>query len=218
MNTPLSSSAPQPSEREVTGFFKDILLGKNKAVAAFLDTYPAALEKKDKYGTTPLAMAAQAAAADMAALLLGRGACVDAEANTGTTPLMWAAEQGCDDIIKLLLGKGAYADNKDDSGETALMWAARNEHKSTIELLLENGASLNAKNRYGETALDIAREGYDLTSTDEAAAMAEAGVVALLEQWPERKRAQFLQDTDCSRGLKKAIPKPRLFKIPRPKP
>lgn len=122
---------------------------------------------------------------------------VDAKASFDRTALMYAAMLGKTDTVRLLLEKGANPDEKDNSNGTALMYAAENGEAVVVELLLKSGASLDNKNWHDKTAMDLALN----KNRDE--------VVALLEQWPQRKHEQWLDDTDCSKGLEKSIPAPR---------
>ena len=61
--------------------------------------------------------------ADVAKLLLDKGADVNAKTGKGKTALMMAAENGHADIVHALLGKGADVNAKTSNGWTALLLA-----------------------------------------------------------------------------------------------
>lgn len=125
----------------------------------------------------------------------------------GYTALLWAAQRNKVDAITLLVEKGADFDVKDSIGLTLLMYAAIDGNKDIVELLLEKGADINEKCISGKTAAWHALN----AGNDEIATM--------LEQWPEKQRAaqekkcrQWLEETDFSKGLNRAIPATRPFK------
>ena len=68
----------------------------------------------DRRGWTPLHYAAAAPGAKALALLLSRGARVDARSPNGTTPLMMAAQYGTEDAVAALLKQGADARLRND--------------------------------------------------------------------------------------------------------
>jgi uncharacterized protein len=68
----------------------------------------------DRPGWTPLHYAAAAPGAKALALLLARGARVDARSPNGTTPLMMAAQYGPEDAVAALLKQGADARLRND--------------------------------------------------------------------------------------------------------
>ncbi len=119
----------------------------------------------------------------------------------GCTALWWAVKNGHQDAAELLLEKGADIDAGDEIGDTPLMMAAWVGYRRITEMLLENGADLNKKNQNGWTAEVLARSKGNTDMTD------------MLKDWVEKKRAEFLKNTDFSRGLDHAIPRPRPFKV-----
>jgi ankyrin repeat protein len=125
--------------------------------------------EKEKYGSYPLHIALKEKWNDAAALLVARGADVNAITRYDkTTPLHWAALNGNNDMVALLIGKGADVEINAYTGETALHNAVCNGHKDTVELLIRKGANVNAKGSGG------------LTPLHEAAAGGHNGIVALL--------------------------------------
>ncbi|MBS0446920.1 MAG: ankyrin repeat domain-containing protein [Proteobacteria bacterium] len=61
----------------------------------------------NRTGWTPLHYAASGPDVRLVALMLDRGADIDAPSPNGTTPLMMAAQYGSEDSVKLLLARGA---------------------------------------------------------------------------------------------------------------
>ena len=83
----------------------------------------------NRYGITPLALAAQNGNAEVIELLPKAGADANAAAPDGETPLMIAARTGSAPAIKALVGRGATVNVQDAwMGETPLMWAAAENH------------------------------------------------------------------------------------------
>ena len=82
----------------------------------------AALERE---GWTPLHYAASGPAPRVVALLLDRGAAIEARSPNGTTPLMMAAGYGAIDSADLLLGRGADPKARNALGLTAADFARR---------------------------------------------------------------------------------------------
>ena len=114
-------------------------------------------------GYTPLIQAAWGGATEVAALLLERGADVNAGLRDGQTPLTFAAGQGkgFPEIVLLLLEKGAAvnAAAPGDYGKTPLMVAANNGNTDIVGMLLDHGADLSLKSKENSrTALLYAAE------------------------------------------------------------
>jgi ankyrin repeat protein len=93
---------------------------------------------KDKYGYTPLHVAAKAGHKEVAEFLLAHGADVNAVDDMGRTPLHWAAASGRMDMVELLLANKADVNAKDNDHATPLRWAAN--HSDVAELLRQHGA------------------------------------------------------------------------------
>ncbi len=94
----------------------------------------------NRYGVTPLSLAATNASAPMVDLLLKAGA------HSTDSILMTAARTGNPEVVKMLLAHGAQATARESSlGETALMWAAAENHPEAVRVLIEHGADPNAR-------------------------------------------------------------------------
>jgi len=95
----------------------------------------------------------------IAEMLLGRGARVNARNAAGVTPLHDAALGGNAEVVKLLLDHGAEINARDrESSATPLHFAASMGRVDVVELLLARGADVAAKNARGLTALGVAEE------------------------------------------------------------
>jgi len=106
----------------------------------------------NRYGLTPLTIAASMGSAPMLGVLLDAGADVNALDPAGETPLMGASRVGSLDAVTLLLDRGAKVDAIDTTyQQTALMVAVRENHPEVVRLLVARGAAINHKTRIGRT-------------------------------------------------------------------
>ena len=91
--------------------------GRCRVLRLLLDHGAAVGGADDRYGETALHVAAACGHRDAAALLLDRGARVDARARNGSTPLHKAAFDGGTDVLRLLLSRGADLGARDSYGD-----------------------------------------------------------------------------------------------------
>lgn len=113
--------------------------------AASLLRRGAPVNAADKYGSTPLYLAAVQGETEIVRMLLGAGADPnrESEGETEGTPLCAAASWGRTEIVRLLLQHGADPNAIERSSEermTALKWARQNGHADVVAVLLEAGA------------------------------------------------------------------------------
>jgi ankyrin repeat protein len=142
-----------PSEQAQTALFLALRDGSPKVVAALLADPRTAIDAVNANGETPLMMAALRGQADwtvrllergaqlnrsgwtalhyaatgpgtaVVALLLGRGAALEAPSPNGTTPLMMAARYGPEETVDLLLARGASLNARNIQGLNAADFA-----------------------------------------------------------------------------------------------
>ena len=102
-------------------------------------------------GSTPLHWAANA---EVAKLVLDRGADIEARNNWGQAPLSRAALLGLNDVVRLLLARGAKIQDKDHYASSALLEAASGGRGGTVLLLLGQGSDVHDKDtKYGKPVL-----------------------------------------------------------------
>jgi uncharacterized protein len=93
----------------------------------------------NKPGWSPLHYAATGPDSKTVALLLERGAVVDAQSPDHTTPLMMAARYGKEDSVRLLLARGADRKMTNDRNMTAADFARGSGREWLVELLAKPG-------------------------------------------------------------------------------
>jgi len=126
--------------------------------------------RSERFGITPLMVAAIRGDAASAELLLGAGAYPGRTDEYGRTALVLAAQYGSADVVARLVEAGAQVDVRMyDFRRTPAMEAARRGDLDVLEILAAAGADLDARDSSGRTVLQYAQE-----STD------PAGVVARL--------------------------------------
>jgi ankyrin len=141
------------------------MLGKGAELRRFLDTDATLANAKDPLGRTPLFWAARHGRTELVALLISRGANVNALAPSyfqagnvvtgpevhasdrgkviGETPLLLAAGAGHVDVVRLLLGAEAKMDMMAEYNRTPLSMAVAGGHVAVVKLLLEHKAPVD---------------------------------------------------------------------------
>ena len=112
----------------------------------------------NRYGITPLWLAATNGSATVTRMLLKAGADVKGKLPHGETALMAAARTGEPETIRVLIEAGSDPNAHETSqGETALMWAAAENHPEAIQTLISGTANHGGANPnlHGK-ALDLA--------------------------------------------------------------
>jgi ankyrin repeat protein len=115
--------------------------GDAAAVSAELAQHPEELNSRDDLEQTPLHIAAAQCHSNVVALLLARGADVNAKAKGGPTPLHLAAQEGCADAANLLLACHAKVNPRDDADRTPLKRAKQWHRDAMVQLLKQHGGT-----------------------------------------------------------------------------
>ncbi len=139
MDTPMVHAAGNPNPLEHR---------KNVSIIKYLLDHKGDINFPSPNGTTPLMAAAQKSdhsdGYDRAALLVNKGAKLDAANDKGETALMLAAGVGNEKLVKLLLEKGADAQKKNGAGETVMAYANRAGKMGSVEALEAKGVKPEA--------------------------------------------------------------------------
>ncbi len=107
----------------------------------------AKLKASNRYGATPLGLAAAKGNSAVLERLLQAGEDANAVVN-GEPVLMQAARAGSVDAVKVLLAKGAKVNVAEPvHGQTAMMWAAAAGQTGVVKTLIEAGGDIKARNR-----------------------------------------------------------------------
>ncbi len=129
----------------------------NTAIMKLLISNGAKVDCRNKeYELTPLMGASVKGRKAAVALLIEKGANVNAADNAGITSLMQACAGVAPQVVEELIRAGASVNATDKSGMTALMYAAFKGDAESAQVLLKNGAKRDIKNASGKTALDYA--------------------------------------------------------------
>jgi ankyrin repeat protein len=121
----------------------------NVAEAQKLVRAGADVKAANRYGITPLYLAAVNGSAPMLRLLLDGGADPNATGPEGETALMTVARTGRVDAATLLIARGAKVDARETwRGQDALMWAAGQGQADMVRYLIAAGADVNAKSAF----------------------------------------------------------------------
>ena len=145
----------QPKKELEASVNEPVPIASEEELEAFLSKHGfASIKAHDNEGDTPLHYADSA---EVAALLIQKGADVNAHGRYGKTPLHGDARWGNDKVAALLIQKGADVKARDEDDETPLHEAARSGTDKVATLLIQKGADVKARNKYGDTPLNEAR-------------------------------------------------------------
>jgi len=150
----LFAAAPDPD------VFECAAAGSVAGVARCLDAAPTEAKAFSADGFTALHLAAFFNRPDVAALLIARGADVNAIARNPmqVRPLHSAATMRASAVVTALLAHGADPNAPQEQGATVLMSAAASGDAESVKALRAHGADVDARGPDGKCALDHARE------------------------------------------------------------
>ncbi len=126
-------------------FFEAVALGAIAEVRQFIRDQPELLQAYSLDGFTGLHLAVFFGHEEIAALLLDKGADIDAVAANlsfarNATPLHSAVAANRTELVKILLVRGAKVNATQDGGFTALHSAAFNGNAEIVDMLIDAGA------------------------------------------------------------------------------
>jgi ankyrin repeat protein len=137
--------------------FDAVRAGDLARVRELLDGDPQLAHATDENNSTPLHHAAARGRAEVAALLLERGADIDAREEDGETPLHYAAWRSQLEAGRLLIARGTDIEARNNWGRTPLLIVGRETGRADMaRLLIEAGAEVDARDRYGQSSLVLA--------------------------------------------------------------
>ena len=156
--------------------FEAATFGDLDRLTTLLDAEPALVTSYSGDGFTPLHFAAFFGRPEAAALLIARGAQVDALGRgfmTGTA-LHSAAAASHADIVRMLVDAGAEPNLRQSGGGTPLHAAAANADVASVEALLEHGADPSLTTEDGRSILRLAEERGDQATVERIRAALQA--------------------------------------------
>jgi uncharacterized protein len=142
----------------VLNLFEAAAAGAADTVQELLDARPELINDFSADGFQPLGLASFFGHAELAALLVERGAEVSAPSRNGlkVQPLHSAAAGQHLEIARLLLQHRADANARQEGGFTPLHSAAQNGQVEMVRLLLDSGADPSLRTQDGQTPRDLA--------------------------------------------------------------
>ena len=202
--------APTCSGDDVTAFCRAVWRKDTKTIAALANRVDP--NAADRWGHTPLLMAAQYGDLSLVSLLVGRGADVNQQ-REHLTPITLAARRQASDIVAFLKAAGAtlsivtwtclgdrgrvereldrdpkLSTLRDEEGTPVLHHAAEGLHLDLVRVLLDRGAGISDADSNGETALhriaDI-RQAAQEPAAEMAALLLDRGADPNARNWDD---------------------------------
>ncbi len=139
--------------------------GRTDVVRVLLDAHPADARHLDRalFATANGGgQTTSAQLAEVARLLIARGADIEARDDFRHTALVLASLRGSAEVVALFLDKGAKVNVVDNNGSSALHHAAFRSYPGIVNLLLSHGAEVNVRNADGDMPLHLAARHADI--------------------------------------------------------
>ena len=147
-----AEAPPRPVDPKVAAVIAAVRTRDRATLETLIAADPALVTSTDAGGSTPLHHAAGFGAIDSLALLIDKGADVNAKNRRGSTPLFWALQDEAK--VRLLLSRGATAKMKQVEGRSPVYQASLlGNGFPVLRLLLDNGGDPNVATLNGLTAL-----------------------------------------------------------------
>jgi ankyrin repeat protein len=162
--SPLSAAQLKPSESDATTMLKivsEALDITHISKIKELIVAGADVDVKNKFGATPLHMAAQSGITEVVELLISARADIDKPTERfGVTPLYLAAQNGHPDVVSQLIAAGADVNIPNSRDAVTPLWIAAQEgHADIVAILLKAGSNVNhVRSSDGASPLYIAVE------------------------------------------------------------
>ena len=119
---------------------------------------PTFINLTDRFGNTPLHLAASFNNKEVCQQLLSASANTEEVDFMNRTPLWIATKKGHYQIVELLMNFSSNPNHQDFKGEAVMHAAIINGNLSIIHFLLNNSANVSLKDHYGKTCLMLAAE------------------------------------------------------------
>jgi len=135
-----------------TALFDEIKRGRSREALALL-LQGANLEARDRFGNTPLLLAARTARYKLVKELIELGANINHQNLIGSTAILRAATANRTKNVAILMGAGAEFNLRNNKGLTPLAAAAFNGDEDSVQLFLDNGANPDVWDNSQKTAI-----------------------------------------------------------------
>jgi ankyrin repeat protein len=152
---PVRTALHYTSQFGLTGVTEKLLATANVPIVD-------AVNARDSWDNTPLAIAAENGQHVMARTLLDNGAEVNAQGGAYGNALQAASARGHEQVVKTLLNAGADINAQGGHYGNALQAASARGHEQVVKTLLNAGAEVNAQDKeYGNALQAASEEGHE---------------------------------------------------------
>ena len=134
-----------PAYYDETPLTKAVLGNKTDTLISLLEDPSVPINKTNRFGRTPILLAAREGRLSMVTELTRKGADINKCDNYGNAPLHMAAIYNHGDTAKELIDSGAHINDRNNYGRTPLYLAAENLSLWAADVFLENGCDANIR-------------------------------------------------------------------------